>query len=174
MKKVLLHICCVVCALHAIQKLKEEGYSVEGLFFNPNIYPADEYGRRKEAAKQAASIEGIKMIEVGYDPSLWIEVCAKYADEKEGGGRCQLCYRLRMSKTLEIARESGFDFFTTTLTISPHKDSASICKIGKEIGQNYFLAVDFKKNEGFRKTMESAKKHNLYRQNYCGCMYSKR
>jgi predicted adenine nucleotide alpha hydrolase (AANH) superfamily ATPase len=172
MKKVLLHVCCGVCALYAIEKLKEEGYLVEGLFFNPNIYPADEYERRKDTARQAAKIQGINMTEVDYEPLLWLEVCGGYKNEKEGGARCLLCYQLRIGKTFEIAREKGFDLFTTTLTISPHKDSTVISEIGKSIGSDLFLVIDFKKKEGFKRTMELAKQYNLYRQKYCGCIYS--
>jgi len=174
MKKVLLHICCGVCALYAIEKLKKEGYVVEGLFFNPNIYPQDEHSLRKEAAHNATDIEDIKMIEGKYEPSLWGDACGQYKDEAEGGMRCNLCYELRLKKTFEKAKDLGFDFFTTTLTISPHKDSRVISEIGKTIGADTFLEMDFKKEDGFKRTMELAKKHNLYRQKYCGCMYSQK
>ena len=174
MKKVLLHVCCGVCALYSIEKLKKEGYLIEGLFFNPNIYPEAEYSLRKEAAQEAANIGEIKIIESKYEPSLWVDVCGQYKDEAEGGIRCNLCYKLRLKKTFERAKDLGFDFFTTTLTISPYKDSAVISKIGKAIGADLFLEIDFKKGDGFKKTMELAKKHNLYRQKYCGCIYSQR
>jgi len=172
MKKVLLHICCGVCALYAIEKLKREGYLVEGLFFNPNIYSADEYLRRIKAAQVAASIQKVKIKELEYEPSLWLAVCGEHKDEKEGGQRCQLCYKLRLQKTFEMVKELGFDFFTTTLTISPHKDSTIINGIGKDIGSDSFLVMDFKKKDGFNKTMKLAKQHNIYRQRYCGCIYS--
>ena len=174
MKKVLLHICCGVCALYAIEKLKKDGYLLEGLFFNPNIYPAEEYQRRKKGAEDVGKIAKVKIIQTQYQPSLWFDVCGEQASEDEGGARCQLCYKLRLQKTFEVMKGEGFDFFATTLTISPHKDSLQISEIGKNIGADSFLAVDFKKNEGFKRTIELAKKYNLYRQNYCGCMYSKR
>ena len=174
MKRVLLHICCGVCALYAVEKLKKDGYSVEGLFFNPNIYPETEYALRKEAALAAATIGKIKMTEDSYNLPLWFNTCGQYRYEAEGGERCSLCYELRLKKTFKVAKREGFDFFTTTLTISPHKNSKIISDIGKRIDSDSFLEVDFKKDGGFAQTMESAKKHELYRQKYCGCIYSRK
>ena len=174
MKKVLLHICCGVCALSAIEKLKKDGYLVEGLFFNPNIYPEAEYILRRKTAQKAASIGQIKMKEAKYDLPLWFNVCGQYRHEPEGGARCNLCYELRLKKTFQAAKREGFDLFTTTLTISPHKNSKAISEVGKKIDPDVFLEVDFKKDGGFAQTMELAKKHDLYRQKYCGCIYSKK
>lgn len=172
MKKVLLHICCGVCAFGAIDRLKEEGFKVTGFFFNPNVFPESEYVRRKEAVSKVSEITGVKMLDSQYDKEKWTIICQEYKDEPEGGERCLLCYDLRLRETLKICKENTFDYFTTTLTISPHKNSKIILEKGKELGGESFLTIDFKKKDGFKKTIDSAKKYNLYRQDYCGCEYS--
>lgn len=172
MKKVLLHVCCGVCAFYCIERLAEEGYYVESFFYNPNIYPEKEYLKRKAAANEVALITKTKITEGIYNQSAWLNQCQEFKDSKEGGERCSLCYRIRLYETQKQAIDKGFDFFTTTLTVSPHKDSKIISALGREIGGPAFLPIDFKKQDGFKKTLELAKKHNLYRQNYCGCVYS--
>jgi hypothetical protein len=174
MKKVLLHVCCGVCAFYCIRRLAEEGYYVESFFYNPNIYPEEEYLKRKAAANDVATITKTKITEGSYDQAAWLDECQKYKDSEEGGERCSICYQMRLIETLKEAKSKGFDFFTTTLTVSPHKDSKIISALGQEVGQSAFLPIDFKKQDGFKKTLELAKKHNLYRQNYCGCIYSKK
>lgn len=173
MKKVLLHVCCGVCAFASIEKLKKEGFLVEALFFNPNIQPEDEYQRRIEAARAVAGITGINLIEAQYSVNDWLNICKAYSHEKEGGGRCSLCYEFRLRKTFEVSCIQGANYFTTTLTISPHKESLAIFEIGKRISKDKFLPIDFKKCDGFKKSIEAAEKANLYRQNYCGCLYGK-
>jgi len=173
MKKVLLHACCGVCAFASIERLKKEGFLPQALFFNPNIQPEDEYQKRKDAATKVAQASDINLIEAEYSIEEWQKACQIYAGEKEGGLRCDICFEIRLQRTFEAAREGGFDYFTTTLTISPHKRSKKIFEIGKRIGGDRFLAIDFKKHDGFKRTIEAAKKLNLYRQNYCGCLYSK-
>ncbi|MFA6282302.1 MAG: epoxyqueuosine reductase QueH [Candidatus Omnitrophota bacterium] len=172
MKKVLLHVCCGVCAFYCIQRLTKEGYYVESFFYNPNIYPEEEYLKRRFAAKEVATITKTKITEGPYVPQAWLKECQDYKDAKEGGERCLICYRTRLIATQKEARDKNFDFFTTTLTISPHKDNNIIAAIGQEVGGGAFLPVNFKKQDGFKKTLELAKKYNLYRQNYCGCIYS--
>lgn len=172
MKKVLLHICCGVCASVAIKRLKEEGFYVSGFFFNPNIHPQAEYNKRKANLKIIKKIFGIEIIEGLYEPKQWFKFTRVYAREKEGGKRCSICYALRLRESFLLCRNKGFDFFTTTLTISPHKKSSTISTIGKKIGGTYFLERDFKKKDGFKEAMIFAKKYDLYRQNYCGCIYS--
>ena len=172
MKKVLLHICCGVCALWCIERLRQEGLTVGGLFFNPNIHPHDEYLKRKKAAEKVAEETGISLEESSYLLSEWFKRHKAYAEEKEGGLRCSLCYRMRLEQTKLTAEEKSYDYFTTTLTVSPHKKTAVIFEIGKEVGGDNFLALDFKKNDGFKKTLDRAKTMGLYRQNYCGCVYS--
>lgn len=174
MKKVLLHICCGVCAYSSIERLKEENFYVEALFFNPNIQPYSEYLKRKETAKKVVRITNIELIEGKYTVFDWFRLCKAYSQEQEGGRRCFLCYELRLKQTFDLCCQRNFDYFTTTLTISPHKKSSVIMEIGKNIGKDKFLPLDFKKNNGFKRTMEAAKRFNLYRQNYCGCIYSRK
>lgn len=172
-KKVLLHICCGVCAFACIERLKKEGYYVQGFFFNPNISIAEEYIKRKDAAMSVGEITKVSVIEGRYFPQAWENLCQQYKDEKEGGQRCRLCYKLRLEETSIVAGENNFDYFTTTLTVSPHKNSRVIIETAKEIDKERFLSIDFKKEDGFKNSIELAKKHNLYRQNYCGCKYSR-
>lgn len=174
MSKVLLHICCGVCAFWSIERLKQKGYEVEGYFYNPNIQPEPEYQKRKTAIITVSQNSGIIIHQAEYETKAWSKSCQKFPDEPEGGIRCLICYQLRLSKTFQFAAANGFDLFTTTLTISPYKKSSDIFKIGKEIGADMFLEEDFKKQDGFKKTSQLAKEHQLYRQDYCGCLYSKK
>lgn len=174
MKSVLLHVCCGICAIASIERLKEKNYAVDGFFFNPNIYPSEEYMKRKMVMEKIGMMLSVAIIEGEYNPAVWFELCGRYADEKEGGARCLLCYEMRLSATRRMCEEKKYDYFTTTLTISPHKNSREIIEMGKTIGKEKFLAIDFKKENGFGKSISFAKKNNLYRQNYCGCRYSMR
>ncbi|MCM8831119.1 MAG: epoxyqueuosine reductase QueH [Candidatus Omnitrophica bacterium] len=172
MKKVLLHICCGVCALYCIEYLKEQKFYVEGFFFNPNIHPINEYKKRKEYVDKLIDLYQIKIITEEYEPQAWHKVCDIYKDEPEGGKRCYFCYEFRLLKTYEVMQKNNFDYFTTTLTISPHKKSNTIFEIANRINKDKFLAIDFKKQNGFKKTIHLSNKFNFYRQNYCGCIYS--
>ncbi|OPX30955.1 MAG: hypothetical protein B1H08_00290 [Candidatus Omnitrophica bacterium 4484_171] len=174
MNKVLLHICCGVCAFASIERLKGEGYTVKGFFYNPNIHPSGEYEKRREVLNIVRDSTGIEIIEGGYDPREWFALCEHLKDEPEGGARCSICYRMRLKETFLLSKKLKFDYFTTTLTISPHKKSRVIFDIGSQIGGDDFLAIDFKKKDGFKRTNELARKYNVYRQNYCGCVYSLR
>jgi len=172
-KKVLLHICCGVCALSCIERLEKENFTVKGFFFNPNIHPYKEYQRREQAWQRVKEVMNVDDIEsIDYNPREWFEMVKEYRNEKEGGRRCSICFEFRLKECFKFATQLGFDYFSTTLTISPHKNSRVIIEIGKKIGKEYFLDIDFKKKNGFKRTMELAKKLNLYRQNYCGCVYS--
>ncbi|MCX7956926.1 MAG: epoxyqueuosine reductase QueH [Endomicrobia bacterium] len=170
--KVLLHICCGICACHCIKYLKENNFEVTGYFYNPNIYPLEEYQKRKYVVEQIQDIFSIQIIYDEYENDLWMSLCQEYKNETEGSIRCKTCYRLRLQKTYQKLRELSFDFFTTTLTISPHKNSAIIFETAKEINNQKFLKIDFKQQNGFKKTLELSKSFNLYRQNYCGCVFS--
>ena len=172
MKKVLLHICCAGCASASIERLRNDGYWVEGFFYNPNIHPLAEYKRRKDDLLLIEKAFGISINIGEYNPKEWFALCGKYKDEPEGGYRCSLCYKLRLMRTYREAKERGFDFFTTTLTISPHKKSFFINRLGKEIGTDSYLEYDFKKKEGFKRSIEISRNLGLYRQNYCGCVFS--
>jgi predicted adenine nucleotide alpha hydrolase (AANH) superfamily ATPase len=170
--KVVLHICCGVCAAGAADMMLSEGLRVTGYFYNPNIYPRDEYGRRLDAARLVAQKLGFEMDEGPYDTAAWQLATAGLENEHEGGLRCTACFRLRLQMTLNRALESGADAFTSTLTIGPRKSAAEINRIGEEIGGENYLCRDFKKKDGFKRAMQTAGDWGLYRQNYCGCIYS--
>ena len=170
--KVVLHICCGVCAAGAADALLSEGHEVTGYYYNPNIFPADEYNRRLDAASQAAARLGIELAEGPYNIDDWKAEAMPLAGEPEGGRRCEICYRVRLQQTYRYTQETGAGVFTSTLTISPHKSALVINRIGQETGGNKFLSRDFKKKEGFKKATELARNWGLYRQNYCGCEYS--
>jgi predicted adenine nucleotide alpha hydrolase (AANH) superfamily ATPase len=174
MKKVLLHVCCGVCAGAPIKRLKDEGFEVEALFFNPNIHPFSEYVRRLETCRRVTGALGVVLVEGRYLWQEWMDECRQYAKEPEGGKRCQVCFYIRLKEALRICEERNCDYFTTTLTISPHKKSRDVFSIGHGLGEKSFLEIDFKKKEGFKKTLLKAKEMSLYRQNYCGCVYSKK
>ncbi len=172
--KVLLHICCGICALESINRLLQQKYKVIGYFYNPNIYPKEEYQKRLQVVEKVAEIYNIKIIYDNYEPEVWQKLCEQYESEPEGGKRCLLCYELRLRKTYNTMVKENLDLFTTTLTISPHKKSNIIFEIGEKIGGEKFLKIDFKKHNGFKKTIELAKQFEFYRQNYCGCKFSLR
>ena len=172
--KVVLHICCGVCAAGAADVLLTEGHQVIGYFHNPNIHPGQEYRLRLEAAQRTADKLKFELAAGPYDFEDWNKATAGMGDEPEGGPRCSVCYRLRLEKTFGFMRERGADAFTSTLTISPHKQAAEINRIGKELGGDRYMARDFKKKDGFKRSMEMARSWGLYRQNYCGCIYSLR
>jgi predicted adenine nucleotide alpha hydrolase (AANH) superfamily ATPase len=170
--KVVLHICCGVCAAGAADMLLSEGHAVTGYFYNPNIYPRDEYGRRLDAALVVAQKLGFEIIEGPYDTNIWQLATAGRENEREGGLRCKACFRVRLQMTLNRTLESGAHAFTSTLTIGPRKSAVEINRIGKEIGGENYLSRDFKKKDGFKRAMQTARDWGLYRQNYCGCIYS--
>ncbi|MBU0684207.1 MAG: epoxyqueuosine reductase QueH [Candidatus Omnitrophota bacterium] len=170
--KILLHTCCGVCAGAVIERLLCEGHSLTCFFYNPNIHPVDEYKRRLEAAQAVARQFNIEFVEGIYDRETWFLAVKGKEYEPEGGTRCRVCYELRLKKTYEYMKKKMFDAFTTTLSISPHKDAVVISSIGREISEDRFISADFKKKGGFSRAGELAKDFGLYRQNYCGCIYS--
>ena len=172
MAGVLLHICCGICSSASIQKLNDDGYAVKGYFYNPNIQPEEEYKRRLEAAQAVAEMLGIDLLVGEYDNDAWTKKVRGFENEPEGGKRCGVCFKMRLEETYKKAKESGIEYFTSTLSISPHKNTVFIDGIGKSIAPQSFLAYDFKKKNGFKKAMGFSKYHSLYRQNYCGCMFS--
>jgi len=176
MSKILLNVCCAPDATHSINALREQGYEVITYFYNPNIHPESEYLLRVEDMKKLAKAEDVENIDmVTYDIDEWHRLCDPLQAEPEGGRRCEACFRMRLDKTAQKAKELGLEIFATTLTISPHKNAALINRLGKEAAQNHgvkYFESDFKKKDGFKKSIELSKKHNLYRQNYCGCVYS--
>jgi predicted adenine nucleotide alpha hydrolase (AANH) superfamily ATPase len=172
--KVVLHICCGVCAAGAVEALAGEGHQVIGFFYNPNIHPAEEYHKRLDVARRVAKELNFPLEAGPYTPEEWLILTDSLKDEPEGGRRCQVCYRLRLEKTRDYMAACGADAFTTTLTISPHKSAQVINKVGQEVGGEKFLVRDFKKKDGFKRAVQLAKKWELYRQDYCGCIYSMR
>ncbi len=175
-EKILLHCCCAPDATHSINVLREKDFFVIAFFYNPNIHPEGEYIKRKndmEKVKEFMEIENIN--DVIYDKDRWHQICDVFADEKEGGKRCELCFKMRIEETAKKAKEKNIDYIATTLTISPHKNAELINKTGEEICKKYsikYLPTNFKKQDGFKKSIELSKKFGLYRQNYCGCIYS--
>lgn len=174
--RLLLHICCGPCAGHCIEELKKEG-EVLGLFYNPNIHPQEEYVRRLENARHICDVLGVELIDADYEVNSWFKAVSGLEGEPEGGLRCEVCFRMRLERAAEFASSRGCDAFTTTLTVSPHKNAELIHRIGDEVGERYavkFRHDIFRKKDGFKKSMEIAHRHGLYRQNYCGCIFSKR
>ncbi|MBI4180999.1 MAG: epoxyqueuosine reductase QueH [Chloroflexi bacterium] len=170
--KVVLHICCGVCAAGVIERLISEGHEVLGFFYNPNIHPAEEYQRRLEVAHRVAKEMNFPLEVAPYTPQEWFRETVSLANEPEGGKRCEVCFRLRLKKTYFYLMNIGGEAFTTTLTISPSKSAQMVNDAGKEIGGERFLARDFKKKAGHERSVELAKKWGLYQQHYCGCQYS--
>ena len=176
MDSILLHICCAPCSTHVLKILSKEA-KVTCCFYNPNIYPEEEYKKRLKEAEKFAGIAGTDFLAPEYDTLRWQEAVKGLEREPEGGRRCAVCYRLRLESVAELAAGRKDDFFGTTLTISPHKDAVLINALGEEISRKYgvrFYNADFKKKEGFKIACRLAKEHGLYRQSYCGCQYSVR
>jgi predicted adenine nucleotide alpha hydrolase (AANH) superfamily ATPase len=170
--KIVLHICCGVCAAGAVERLASEGHEVFGLFYNPNIHPLEEYERRLEAACSVARELGFPLEAGPYIPEEWLQETSSLENELEGGRRCEVCFRIRLKKAYLYMQDCGGDAFTTTLTVGPRKSAAVINRVGQDTGGDRFLVRDFKKQEGFRLATERARKWALYRQSYCGCLYS--
>lgn len=174
-EKFLLQICCAPCAAHVIEVLKEE-YQLALYFYNPNIHPTSEYKKRLKEIEEYAKKSDIPFLAGGYDVEEWFTLTKGHEDDPERGERCEICYRMRLEKTAAVALGNDCSWFGTTLTISPHKDADVINNIGQEIAIKQkinFYQADFKKDDGFKKSMVHAKEHVFYRQNYCGCLYSK-
>ena len=174
-KKLLVHVCCAPCATYSFEKLINDGYEITGYFYNPNIHPEPEYNRRLEGLIDFAGIKNYRVITENEPPDLWFNLVKGFEQEREGGKRCEICFKMRLEKTALFAKKNGFDGFTTVLTISPHKNTAVINRIGKDLAGKYgitFVEENFKKQDGFKKSCELSDKYGLYRQNYCGCVYS--
>ena len=176
MKKLLLHSCCGPCSTWVIEVLKRD-YDLTIFYTNSNIYPHSEYQKRLEEQKRYAKIVGIDVIEDVYDEKEFLQFVKGLEFEKEGGERCKKCFEFRLKRTAKFAKENNFEIFSTTLTVSPHKDFEIINQIGKEIADmNHleFLEGNFKKQNGYKNSIEISKKYDIYRQNYCGCRFSLR
>jgi len=172
---VLLHVCCGVCAASVIEQLLPEYPDITLYYYNPGIHPKQEYQKRLEVVKELQKIFPVKLIEGEYTPEKWFEMVKGLESEPENGKRCLLCYAERLEETARKAVELGIKDFTTTLTISPLKKAEIINNIGQNLAKKYqlsFHAANFKKKDGYKRSIELAKKYEFYRQNYCGCIFS--
>jgi len=172
--KILLHICCAPDATAVFERLKQE-YEVMGFFHNPNIFPEEEYKKRLEEVEYVTRKLKFKLMIPKYVPEDWENAVKCLEAEPEKGKRCEVCFRFNLEATAKKAISMGIFYFTTTLTISPHKKTEMIFKAGRDAAKKYgleFLELDFKKKHGFKRSLELSQEMKLYRQNYCGCRYS--
>ena len=179
-EKLLLHACCAPCSSAVLERLSSK-FEITIFYYNPNISEYDEYIKRIEEVKKLISIlkpkYKISLIEGNYDNNKFKEISKGLENEPERGKRCYKCYELRLEETSRIAEELKFKYFATTLTLSPHKNSNWINEIGENLNNKYnttYLYSDFKKKNGYKRSIELSKEYDLYRQDYCGCIYSKR
>ncbi len=172
--RMLLHSCCATCTAYPIELLKDK-FTISLFYYNPNIFPEEEYNRRFADIIVLANTTGTELIKGEYDAAGWDNAAGHLPGEPEGGRRCNLCFDLRLKKTADTAKEKSFDIFGTTLSISPHKNYEMINKAGALCAENSgidFYRTDFKKKNGFKKAIGLSKKFSFYRQDYCGCEYS--
>ncbi len=180
-RKILLHSCCAPCSTAVIERLAEF-YDITVLYYNPNIFPETEYLKRKGEQIRFLKILNekypqfaVEMLDCDYESEKFYEAVRGLEREPEGGARCPVCFRLRLEKTAEVAKKSSFDLFGTTLTISPHKNAEQINSIGEALQNKHdikFLRANFKKGDGYKRSIELSKELGIYRQNYCGCEFA--
>ncbi len=174
----LLHACCAPCSSAVLEVLAEH-FEITIFFYNPNISPQSEFNYRLEELHRLLremKLEGIKIVAPEYNENDFFDIAKGNEHLPEGGARCKDCYRLRLEKTAEYAENNGFDYFTTTLSVSPYKNAQALNEIGSELSAEYgvkYLLSDFKKGDGYKRSCQLSREYNLYRQNYCGCVYSK-
>lgn len=178
--KLLLHSCCAPCSSYCLEVLSQY-FSVTVFYYNPNIYPPEEYEMRVEEqarfVKEFPAKNPITFVEGVYDTARFYEMAKGMEQLKEGGERCFACYELRLRESAEYAKQHGYDFFTTTLSISPLKNAEKLNEIGKQLEEEYgikYLYSDFKKQNGYKRSTEISTEYDMYRQYYCGCVYSKK
>ena len=173
--KLLLHSCCGPCSSACIERLSQY-FDITIFYYNPNIYPKQEYEKRLSTQEQLVkNFQNIRVTSLPYDENKYLSQVKGLESEREGGARCDKCFYLRLKKTAQFAKENGYDYFGTTLTVSSHKDEQKVNRIGEEISNEIkipFLYADFKKHDGYKRSIELSKQFNLYRQNYCGCRFS--
>ena len=173
-KTLLLHSCCAPCSSAVLDFLKEY-FDITVVYYNPNIFPVQEYEKRKQEQIRLLKILNIKFLDCDYDHALFLQSVKGLEEQKEGGSRCNVCFNLRLEYTAQKAKSQNFDFFGTTLTISPHKNEQIINLLGEKLQNKYniqYLFADFKKHNGFFNSIKYSKQYDLYRQNYCGCEFS--
>ncbi len=172
----LLHLCCAPCSSYVIELLQSH-FEIVLYFYDPNIHPYSEYEKRRNEASDHAANNDIPFIEGPYDVKNWCDLTKGHENDPEKGERCALCFDMRMSESARFAGEIGCEYFATVLTISPHKDAARINNAGTGFAKKYglkYLVSDFKKKDGFKKSIKLGKQYGFYRQDYCGCVYSRR
>lgn len=178
--RLLIHSCCGPCSSYVLEYLSNY-FDITIFYYNPNIFPEDEYNRRaneqEKLIKTMPLKNSVSFVRGEYEPKKYYELVKGHENDPEGGERCFLCYHMRLEEAAKMAKKGGYDYFTTTLTISPHKNAGKLNEIGEEVGKLYetaFLPSDFKKRNGYKRSIELSKDYGLYRQNYCGCVYSKK
>ncbi len=178
--KLLLHSCCAPCSTAVIERLAQI-FDVDVYYYNPNIEPEEEYltrlAEQRRLLEQTNFATNVGLICGEYDNMEFLRVVTGMENEPEGGARCASCIRLRMEKTAQAAQKNGYEYFTTTLSVSPHKNAKCINEIGKELADKYgvkYLFSDFKKKDGYRRSIELSNEYSLYRQDYCGCLFAKK
>ena len=177
--RLLLHACCGPCSSAVLERLCRY-FDITVLYYNPNTWPAEEYHRRGEELERfvaAAHPLGVTVVEDRYDPQEFYSAVAGLENEPERGGRCTVCYRLRLEQAARYAADHGFDWYCTTLSISPMKDPVRLNELGTELGRQYgvpFLPSEFRKKDGYKRSLQLSAEYGLYRQDYCGCVFSKR
>lgn len=176
--RLLLHACCAPCSSYVLEYLHSY-FDITIFFSNPNIQNRAEYEKRLSELRrfitEAPFCQKIDLIEDRISPACYVDAVRGLENEPEGGSRCERCFRLRLARTAEYAKENGFSLFATTLTVSPHKNAEQINRIGETLAEQYsleYLPSDFKKRGGYERTLELSAEYNLYRQNYCGCVFS--
>ena len=173
----LIHSCCAPCSSYVLEYLINY-FKISVLYYNPNIFPKEEYYFRKSELSRfifERYKDEIEEIDCDYENDIFEEAVKGFENEEEGKKRCEICFNLRLEKTAKIAKELNFDYFVTTLSISPLKNAELLNSIGEKIGEKYqikYLPSDFKKREGYKRSIELSSEYNLYRQNYCGCRFS--
>lgn len=181
--RLLLHSCCGPCSTAVVERLENE-YDISLFYYNPNITEQEEYEKRLSTQKQFLQgyhenpnrVQTIELIEGEYNPADFYRAVSGLEDLPEGGARCVECFRLRLTHTADYAKAQGYQWFGTTLSVSPHKNHSIICQIGNELAEErglHFLESDFKKKAGYQRSVELSRKYGLYRQTYCGCIFSK-
>lgn len=170
-KQILLHCCCAPCSTASIERLLADEYDIVLYFSNSNIFPKEEYEKRFSYLKSLGRIYNLQVICDEYNHESWLEAVKGFENEPEKGKRCEICFRYNLSRAADKADELGIKEFTTTLSVSPHKISEMLFSVGQDFES--FVPYNFKKKDGFRRSLELSEKYKLYRQDYCGCEFSK-
>ena len=177
--KLALHACCAPCSSAVLERLNE-AFGIELFYYNPNIAPEEEFRRRIEEQRRLVlemPLKGVRVTEGPYDAERFYALARGHEGDPEGGARCAICFEMRLRKTAEFAREIGADYFTTTLSISPLKDAQLLNELGARIAEEagiQYLHSDFKKKDGYKRSCALSEEYGLYRQDYCGCAFSRR